>query len=232
MLSINDELGEWTRYDTHERYLLRLIDEDVTDYLHVFGAISIAGPRGCGKTWAASNHANSKIDLGSRIGNFQNRRLVELDSSVAFSGEYPRLIDGWQVVPSLWDATRSEFDTSNVKGRFILTGSSTPVTKGVEHTGIGRIGEIRMHTMSLFETGDSKSSVSLKKLFGGSFETTRVSGGTLDNILRIRVRGGWTENLGVPDRLCGLYARDYVYKLIAERMGIDNPVVRVIFSVF
>ena len=38
---------------------------------------------------------------------------------------------------------------------FILTGSSTPVRKGILHSGTGRMATLRMHTMSLYESGDS-----------------------------------------------------------------------------
>ncbi len=42
---------------------------------------------------------------------------------------------------------------------FILTGSSTPVRKGILHSGTGRMATLRMHTMSLYESGDSIDTV-------------------------------------------------------------------------
>ena len=134
------------------------------------------------------------IDDGS--GNFQNRRLVSFDSKYAFSGEEPRLIDEWQEIPSLWDATRSEVDKSRENGRFILTGSSTPVWKGIMHSAAGRIGRIQMRTMSLYESGDSDGSVPLLDLFDGSFESCLSETASLETLIDLTVRGGWPRNLG------------------------------------
>ena len=75
-------------------------------------------------------------------GGFENRRLVKLDHKMAFIGETPHLIDEWQEIPSLWDAVRMEVDRSIDNGRFLLTGSSTPVKKGIMHSGAGRVGRI------------------------------------------------------------------------------------------
>ena len=44
---------------TKEGYKPRLIDERVARYLSVFGAVSIEGPKWCGKTWTSLNHAHS-----------------------------------------------------------------------------------------------------------------------------------------------------------------------------
>ena len=36
-----------------EGYRPRLIDERITRYLKIFGAVSIEGPKWCGKTWTS-----------------------------------------------------------------------------------------------------------------------------------------------------------------------------------
>ena len=46
---------------TNNNYKNRLVDEKIKEYLEVFGAISIEGPKWCGKTWTALNHANSVV---------------------------------------------------------------------------------------------------------------------------------------------------------------------------
>ena len=40
-------------------YRKRLIDDKIDRYLKIFGAISIQGPKWCGKTWTSLKHANS-----------------------------------------------------------------------------------------------------------------------------------------------------------------------------
>ena len=68
----------------------------------------------------------------------------------------------------IWDAVRYEVDRRNKKGQFILTGSSTPKKKEIRvHSGAGRIGRLRMRTMSLYESGDSSGKVSLEELCEG-----------------------------------------------------------------
>lgn len=42
-----------------EDYQKRLIDDKISKYLKIFGAISIEGPKWCGKTWTSLNYANS-----------------------------------------------------------------------------------------------------------------------------------------------------------------------------
>ena len=42
---------------TKEGYMPRLIDDEkVSRYLRVFGAISVEGPKWCGKTWTSLNN--------------------------------------------------------------------------------------------------------------------------------------------------------------------------------
>ena len=38
-------------------YKKRLIEKKLDDYLSVFGAVSIEGPKWCGKTWTSLNHS-------------------------------------------------------------------------------------------------------------------------------------------------------------------------------
>ena len=46
-----------------EEYINRLVDRKINKYLSVFGAVSIEGPKWCGKTWTSLNHANSVVLL-------------------------------------------------------------------------------------------------------------------------------------------------------------------------
>lgn len=63
-------------------YRDRLVDNTIGDYLKTFGAISIEGPKWCGKTWTGLNHSNSVIYTGNPKGGFDNRHLSELDSGI------------------------------------------------------------------------------------------------------------------------------------------------------
>ena len=120
-------------------YRNRVIDQIIETYLEISGAICIEGPKWCGKTWTSAFHSNSEFLVGDPANNFSNRQLAELNPGLILQGETPRMIDEWQEVPSIWDATRAEIDRRHQKGQIILTGSSTPKTKGIIHRGAGRI---------------------------------------------------------------------------------------------
>ena len=197
-------------------YRARVIDKAVEDHLSAFGAVCIEGPKWCGKTWTSRRHSNSQILIGDPSGNFQNRRLAEINPSLILTGIAPRLIDEWQDVPGIWDAVRACVDERGKKGQFILTGSSTPQRKGVMHSGAGRIAPIHMRTMTLFETGDSDGSVSLRELFNGTFRPSINNNITLLMLAKFIVRGGWPGSLSVPDDQAGLLPERYLDALIED----------------
>ncbi len=191
-------------------YKPRIVDELVEKDLRIFGAICIEGPKWCGKTWTSSYHANSEFLVGDPSGNFSNRMLAELEPYTVLKGDTPRLIDEWQEVPALWDATRSFVDESGNKGQIILTGSSTPVNKGVLHSGTGRIKSIRMNTMSLYESGDSSGDISLKDLCENKFESKVLEETNLEKLAYLIVRGGWPGNINVDVNDCDELALGYM----------------------
>lgn len=181
-----------------KEYRPRLIDKKVNAYLDTFGAVCIEGPKWCGKTWTSSFHCKSEIYLGDPGGDFQNRRLAQINPSLILQGEQPRLIDEWQEVPQLWDAVRHKVDQGKHKGQFILTGSATPNHKGILHSGAGRIATLRMRPMSLFESGASLGQLSLEKLCKGEIKPVMTGEVDLRNIINLVLKGGWPANLNMP----------------------------------
>ncbi|MDR0523137.1 MAG: DUF4143 domain-containing protein [Candidatus Methanoplasma sp.] len=195
---------------TPEGYVPRLVDREIDMALRAFGAVCIEGPKWCGKTWAALNHSNSAIMIGDPNNGFQNRALVSANLGYAMEGDAPHLIDEWQDVPSIWDGVRFEVDRVPGEGRFILTGSSTPSFKGVAHGGAGRIGAIRMRTMSLFESGDSSGSVSLGGLFGSGLPPQAPRAESIENLIRLTLRGGWPRALRVDEAAAAMTVSGYL----------------------
>jgi len=157
-----------------EGYLPRIIDDKINEYLKLFGAISIEGPKWCGKTWTALNHGNSVVYVNDSSNNFQIKRLAQMDVNSILNQQYPEIIDEWQEVPEIWDAVRFKCDQDKIKGKYILTGSSTPVDFKISHSGAGRIAKINMYPMSLYESKDSSGKVSLKDLFNNNIENSLV----------------------------------------------------------
>lgn len=138
-----------------KEYLDRLVDKKIEAYLSVFGAVSIEGPKWCGKTWTSLNHANSVALLDEE--DIKEKAKLSLD--LILNKEKPELVDEWNLIPEIWDAIRRKCDETTNKGNYILT-CSTKLTdekqkEKIHHSGAGRIGKIQMHTMSLYESGDS-----------------------------------------------------------------------------
>lgn len=199
-----------------QNYKPRIIDKQVEEYLQTFGAICIEGPKWCGKTWTSSYHANSKFFLADPSGNFQNRKLAEIDPNTVLEGAAPRLIDEWQEYPPLWDAVRYKVDQSAQKGQFILTGSATPNHKGILHSGAGRIAKLRMRTMSLYESGDSSGQISLEALCNGTLTPAMTGEVDLKNLINLIIRGGWPGSLGLPLKQAALLPQQYLQAIIDD----------------
>lgn len=187
---------------TPKGYRPRLVDPKIDEYMRIYGAVSIEGTKNCGKTWTARNHSNSIFALDDASENYRNYRLASRDANYALEGEEPHLIDEWQTVPSIWDGVRRRVDEEKTRGRFVLCGSSVPPENGFGgspmHSGLGRIGAIRMRTMSLYESGDSDGAVSLKGLFDSDFKNSTPRTVTYGDLVRLVMRGGWPSVIDAP----------------------------------
>ncbi len=201
---------------TKNGYRTRIIDAVIKDHLQAFGAVCLEGPKWCGKTWTALNHANSVFFVANPENNFQNRIMAQLSPDLALPGEYPRLLDEWQEVPALWDAVRFAVDQTNVKGQFILTGSATLNHKGILHSGTGRISRLFMRPMALYESGDSDGKVSLQGLFTEPLHAVATQTSSLKKLIDLTVRGGWPASLGLDVQSASLLPKAYLRNVIEE----------------
>lgn len=199
-----------------KKYMPRIIDGKIEEYLKTFGAVCVEGPKWCGKTWTSSYHCKSEIYIGDPAGNFQNRQLAQMSPALVLEGEAPRLIDEWQEVPPLWDAVRHKVDQVAKKGQFILTGSATPNHKGILHSGAGRIAKLRMRPMSLYEAGDSSGQVSLEALCKGEMTPAMTGEVDLRKLIELIIRGGWPGSIGVPVEQAALLPMEYLNAVIDD----------------
>ena len=174
-----------------EGYLRRLVEDKIQAMLETAGAVSIEGPKHCGKTWCVRSLSNSEYSLEDPGNDSINLHIAKGDPAVALEGDEPHLIDEWQDVPRIWDAVRYTVDQDGRKGRFILCSSSSADRSKISHSGAGRIVDIRMRTMSLYESGDSDGKVSLRGLFDGDLKTVKVDPLGLEELSWLIVRGGW-----------------------------------------
>ena len=197
-------------------YRKRLIDDKITRYLNIFGAISIQGPKWCGKTWTSLNHANSVVYMTEK----GVRDLAKVDPKYIFKKERPQLIDEWQLVPSIWDSVRHECDKDHEKGKFILTGSTTLTKQDEEeeifHSGTGRIAIMQMHPMSLYESGDSSGDVSIMEMLSGNVNGKYIRKVELEELAKFVIRGGWPENIDKNIDDIDVIPRNYIESIIKK----------------
>ena len=201
------------------QYIPRIIDETISLYLDIFGAVTIRGPKWCGKTTSAEKHARSIIKLQDPDFSAVYQQTAAVKPSLLLKGENPRLIDEWQDIPELWDAVR--VDTDNRKGEtglYLLTGSSVITKKQkerIKHTGTGRIARLEMLPMSLYESGDSNGRISISGIFDNpSMDIDGIaSDSSLEDLIAATCRGGWPESIGKSSAAAGIIARQYVKSL-------------------
>ena len=203
---------------TKDGYRPRLIDERIARYLRINGAVAVEGPKWCGKTWTSLNHANSVSYVTEK--SVRNNAMV--DPKYIFSKERPQLIDEWQIVPEIWDAVRNECDSDHGKGKFILTGSTSLKKKRGEqkvfHTGTGRIAPLRMHPMSLYESGDSTGEAALTGMLQNQVQEGFVRKVELDELAKLIIRGGWPENIDMAEEDIGVIPESYIEAIVTQDM--------------
>ena len=196
-------------------YQPRLSDRLIARKLKGKGAVLIEGPKWCGKTTTAEQHANSILYMTKPEDVRENLSLADMNPRKLLEGDTPRLIDEWQIAPKLWDAVRFETDHRKGYGHFILTGSAVPPkTDEIFHTGTGRVAWIKMRPMSLFESGESTGEVSLKNLFAHPEEIFAENALSLDDIAFLICRGGWPGTLGMEKDIALDQASDYYQAVV------------------
>ena len=197
-------------------YLPRIFDNTLSELLKSSGAVLITGCKWCGKTWTASQQANSIIYMQDPDNRRNYLSIADNKPSLLLRGETPRLIDEWQMAPVLWDAVRFECDQRQTMGQFLLTGSTVPKDKEKAHSGTGRIARLQMRPMSLFESKESTGEVSLKDLFNGLHDIAAISPLSIEDLAFLICRGGWPASLHAKKEDGLRMARNYVDAIANE----------------
>lgn len=195
-------------------YLKRICDKLLASELKASGAILIEGAKWCGKTSTAQQAARSSLYMQDPDKTSSYLAAADTKPSLLLNGETPKLIDEWQMAPVLWDAVRFEVDKRNKPGQFILTGSAVPSDNLVAHTGTGRISRLLMRPMSLWESGDSNGSISLKELFDKNTDISATSDLSIEKIAFLICRGGWPASVSQENESALKMATNYVESVI------------------
>lgn len=209
---------------TKEGYTRRLIDDELEKLLTMFGAVSIEGPKFCGKTWTAFNHANSSVLLTKSNNPNSDYQKALIDRKLIYTDVYPELLDEWQSIAQIWDDVRTKCDEDGKKGKFILSGSSVPVNqKEIFHSGAGRICKLYMYTMSLYESGDSSGVVSLSSLFNNeNINVNLEESPTLNKFADLIIRGGWPASLDFKPENYYYLTESYITDVLDHDISYDG----------
>lgn len=194
-----------------KEYKKRIADKSLHEQLEAAGIVLIQGPKWCGKTTTAKQAAASSIFLDNPALLRANLMLAETNPEVILEGKVPRLIDEWQLAPTLWDAARYVVSQRGMPGQFIFTGSAVPADKSaITHSGTGRFAWLTLRPMSLQESEDSNGSI----LLGDLFHTGRAAGIASDiDLMRLAFlmcRGGWPGSLHLSEKASLMQADNYL----------------------
>ena len=209
-------------------YYERLIEKEIERKLKSSGAVLVAGPKFCGKTTTCMKYQKSFVKLNTK----QAIAMARMDPGGVLDGETPRLIDEWQKAPDIWNQVKDDLDFHYEFGKYILTGSSTPADKTeVHHSGAGRITPVRMRPMSLWESKDSKGTVSLAELFKGGkpIPWDLNPDFSLSDVAHLICRGGWPISVLAPKEIAIEITKNYYNGLFVfedcenERFRNKNP---------
>lgn len=209
---------------TKDNYKIRLVDDEISRLLNIFGTVSIEGPKYCGKTWTALNHSNSSVLLTKSDNPNSDYQKALINRNLIYTNEYPELIDEWQSIEQIWDDVRTKCDEDGKSGKFILTGSSVPVKpEKIFHSGAGRIYKLNMYTMSLFESGDSEGTVSLTSLFKNeNIAVNLKTKPSIENFANLIVRGGWPASLNYNSSDYYLLSESYITDVLDHDINYDG----------
>ncbi|WGY03758.1 DUF4143 domain-containing protein [Nocardioides sp. QY071] len=199
-------------------YLPRTVDEELDELLAAAPAVAIDGPKGVGKTETAARRATMSWMLDDPA----QLALVEADPAFANAASGTLLIDEWQRLPAVWDVIRRQVDAGAPPGRFLLTGSATPPSEAVTHSGAGRILSLRMRPMALHErhhavttSSDAPALISLGDLLAGA--SPAIAGAThqtLADYLDAIESSGFPGIAGQPLRLRRALLDSYLQRVI------------------
>ncbi len=211
------------------KYIRRIVDDELNKRTKAFNAINIIGPKGCGKTRTAKERCNTIIEFQDEEKRDGYLAVAETSPKLFLKNKKPILFDEWQDASKIWGTIRKDCDDNpeNV-GEYYLTGSSSKKVD-TPHTGTGRITEITMFPMTLWETGESNGLVSLSKIiedetydFDGA-----ISNLTLEDLFFIVCRGGWPRCMALKNKEAQLeIAKDYYRQIYQTDISAIDKVKR------
>lgn len=207
-------------------YIKRLSDIEIDKKIRAFNAISVVGPKGCGKTRTCKERCNTVIEFQDQDKVSNYKLIANTKPSAFLDYKKPILFDEWQDIPVIWDVIRKDCDDNPESlGSYYLTGSTSKKVD-TAHTGTMRISEVKMYPMTMYETGESTGTISINSLFDDSNYdfVGKVNSLELDDLFYIATRGGWPRTMLISNKEDKLLIAKEYFKEICERdiSAIDN----------
>lgn len=173
-------------------YISRLAEQTLLTKLNSSGCVVVTGPKFCGKSTMCEEFAKSVTALKTT----NSIELAKADPKSALIGANPHLIDEWQKAPEIWNIIKDDLDSDYQFGKYILTGSTTPIEPSkIQNSAAGRITPMMLKPFTLFESKESSGVVSLSGLFNKEYSFTTVYDNqnliSLADIAFYICRGGW-----------------------------------------
>ena len=173
-------------------YIPRLAEQTLLTKLNSSGCVVVTGPKFCGKSTMCEEFAKSVTALKTT----NSIELAKADPKSALIGANPHLIDEWQKAPEIWNVIKDDLDSDYQFGKYILTGSTTPIEPSkIQNSAAGRITPMMLKPFTLFESKESSGVVSLSGLFDKEYSFTTVYDNqnliSLADIAFYICRGGW-----------------------------------------
>ncbi len=196
-------------------YLQRTVDLELDALLPEVAAVALEGPKGVGKTDTARRRCTAEW----RLDDPAQREIARADFALSTAPPGPLLIDEWQQLPQVWDSVRRQVDAGAPSGRFLLTGSATPVDAAGTHSGAGRIISLRMRPMALHERGEITPTVSLADLLAGS--AGRIAGASpfsVADYVRAIVQSGFPAMLATSPRTRRVMLDSYLARVVDREL--------------
>lgn len=173
-------------------YIPRLAERTLLAKLNSSGCVVVTGPKFCGKSTMCEQFAKSVTALKTT----NSIELATADPKSALVGDKPHLIDEWQKAPEIWNIIKDDLDSDYQFGKYILTGSTTPIEPSkIHNSAAGRITPMMLKPFTLFESKESLGTISLTNLFNKnySFDAVYDNNNTISlaDIAFYICRGGW-----------------------------------------
>ena len=173
-----------------DRYVPRLVDALLEEYLKELPAVMVIGPRACGKTTTAARRASTVVRLDS-----DDAAAFHASPDAALRGRAePVLLDEWQMAPEVLGAVKRAVDTDRRPGRYLITGSARTDAADRSWPGTGRVVMLRMYPLTVAEQQQRPVRPFIDRVLAGE-PLGGAAGPTPDlrDYLDLALRGGFPE---------------------------------------